>query len=128
MLLGSFSALELAGSRLRSIQLSRCRPELTDEAVQHLSAISTLQSVDLDHCGLVTDAGVRFLSKLPRLRRLCLVNTKVTSDGVASLYSARTLQYLRLGRGVQLSDGHLQWLKHRMIRVRTADRLVFRAD
>lgn len=66
----------------------RCVP-VTDAGLGHLSGMSSLRIVCIEHAPQVTDAGLKYLAGLRSLQVLRLYGTGVTSAGVAGLQRAR---------------------------------------
>jgi hypothetical protein len=69
--------------------------QITDRSLQILSSMESLEQVDLYECLKITDAGLPFLARLPRLREVhidslpgvTLEGTKVFRPGVHVYYS-----------------------------------------
>jgi hypothetical protein len=60
--------------------------QITDESLQILGRMDSLERIELHHCARITDAGLPFLAGLPRLRELALGGLPgVTRDGVAAI-------------------------------------------
>lgn len=67
--------------RLRLLRISGA----TDATATNLSAIKTLQTLELNKCPRLTDAGLAHLAKLPELRALQLDGADVTAEGISAL-------------------------------------------
>lgn len=64
--------------RIKSLQLNRTRAN--DESIVTLDAIKTLEHIDLTRTK-VTDAGLKYISNLPNLKKLILRRSLVTQEG-----------------------------------------------
>lgn len=56
-------------------------------SLEHLGRLTGLSSLDLQVCVQVGDSGLRRLSGLTELERLCLLGKRVTTAGIARLCS-----------------------------------------
>ncbi len=85
----------------------------TDEALAYIGMLRSLESLDLGRLlsdVSVSDAGLRHLQELTRLRVLILTNTPVGDEGIAHLKRLAELRYLALC-GTQVSDSGLAHLR-----------------
>ena len=69
-----------------------------------------LKELDLSRCSKITDAGIRHLSSIPSLERLCISETGVTAEGIMFLFSLTNLRVLDLG-GLPVTDMALSSLQ-----------------
>ena len=60
------------------------KPRITDAGLKHLRGLTKLKTLDLNGRP-ITDAGLTPLAELKNLHRLLLDSTKVTEPGVATL-------------------------------------------
>ena len=72
--------------------------------------MTSLKELNLSRCMKVTDAGIKHLLSIPRLEKLHLSQTGVTSVGVKLLCALRNLSDLDLG-GLPISDQALSSLQ-----------------
>jgi internalin A len=79
--------------------------KITDMTLQHLSGMSTLESLDIGFVQ-VTDVGLDQLTYLPSLTELMLGGNKLSDVGLQSLRQLTGLTYLDLG-GAQRTDSGL---------------------
>lgn len=63
-----------------TVVLEMANPDVTDETLKHLAAMSRLQELSLNE-SQVTDAGLKLLAQLPKLQQLRLRNTRITDAG-----------------------------------------------
>ncbi len=70
-------------------------PDTTDQSLQDFHSLGDVQTISLAHTQ-VTDAGLKFLSKFPRLLSLDLSHTKITDAGVIELQRLSHLSHLSL--------------------------------
>ncbi|WP_435021058.1 leucine-rich repeat domain-containing protein [Tundrisphaera sp. TA3] len=85
------------------------RGKLDDAAMSHVARLGGLESVNLDGCKGVTDAGLAQLTGLRRLRSLALPGTVATGSSLRHLAGLHELQLLDLV-GVPLADADLAHL------------------
>lgn len=85
--------------------------QMTDEMLAQAAEIPHLTVLKLGNCKQLTDAGVRHLAKLPRLRELDLSHTRVTDDGLKVLRELPGLRSLNLVM-TMVTDAGLQHLEH----------------
>ena len=62
-------------------------PQLTDKGIAHLQAMHSLTELRLGSTG-ITDAGLKYLYGLQKLKKIELLETKVTPAGIAALQQA----------------------------------------
>ncbi|MGC3971316.1 MAG: hypothetical protein QM775_29445 [Pirellulales bacterium] len=74
---------QLGGLKLTALAISKA--EITDEALQTVSAMPTLLTLRLENDAKLTDAGIALLTKLPKLEHIALANSQLTDRGVAEL-------------------------------------------
>jgi hypothetical protein len=93
----------LRGSDGNVIEVSLARTWASDDDVERLTAIKTLQRLDLSFT-YVTDAGVQKLQELPDLKELNLETAEALTDAAASYL--RGLKHLEklVFRGVDITD------------------------
>lgn len=70
-------------------------PDTTDQSLQNFRSLSDVHTISLAHTQ-ITDAGLKFLSKFPRLLSLDLSHTKISDAGVIELQRLRPLSHLSL--------------------------------
>ena len=85
-----------------------CNAKFTDVVVAHLSALTSLKSLNLSKTR-VTDAGLAHLSALTSLELLYLGETQVTDAGLAHLSALTSLELLYLGE-TQVTNAGLEHL------------------
>ena len=68
---------------------------ITDATVQRIASLQQLEYLNLHRCHHVTNASVRAISRLPRLRELWLAGRTVNDDAVSLLTTLDTLKRLR---------------------------------
>jgi hypothetical protein len=104
---GSLTDAELeclpAFPELRTLRLSGCFPENTDNGLKSLRGLSKLQLLDLRGERQVTDAGLEHIAGLTQLQELRLNYTQVTNAGLEHLKRLSQLRYLDV-RGTQVTD------------------------
>ena len=71
-------------------------PETNDKTLEDVEGLNEVQTISLAHTK-ITDSGLRFLAKFPRLNRLDLSHTAVTDDGLIELQRLRKISELNLG-------------------------------
>src|SRR5690606_16186330 len=74
--------------RLKRLQLHRhpawhTPQQLSDECVPALLKLAELE--DLSISGKVTDAGLQQIARIPKLKRLMILDTEITANGLAAL-------------------------------------------
>jgi len=79
----------------------------TDEQLVFAEGTTTLDSVSLVNSDL-TDAGIKSLATLPKLRRLSLEGTKVTDAGLGELCNIETLEFVDLSNTAITEKGLAQ--------------------
>lgn len=84
-------------------------PEVTDEGVAQLAALSKLDTLLLCSTA-ITDDSLAVVSQLPNLQRLYLDNTDITDVGLAHLARCRTLKELSL-RATKITSAGVAHLK-----------------
>jgi len=70
--------------------------QMTDALLERVSRLATLQALNLGSCRLVTDRGVRHLSRLGALRHLNLAGTAITDNGLEVLRHLPALETINL--------------------------------
>lgn len=65
--------------------LKLCGAGITDDGLENLSKCPDITDLHLQFAPKVTDAGTRTLTRLTKLRRLCIEHTQMTPRGVESL-------------------------------------------
>jgi hypothetical protein len=90
---GDAATESIAGLRhLKTYYAGRTR--ITDRTLEILGGIDSLERVELWNCAGVTDAGLPFLAKLPRLREVVLQNMpNVTLEGTATFPAGVQVEY-----------------------------------
>lgn len=84
-------------------------PQLTDDMLTHLRTLRALEHLELGDCTQVSDLGLKYVSKLVSLRRLCLkFCQKLTGAGLRHL-AALDLQELDLYDCVVSRIGAQSW-------------------
>ncbi len=66
---------------------------ITDRTPELLSGMDTLESVTFDKCAGLTNAGIRNLARLPRLKELSISGQRITADVATSFGSTVTVHY-----------------------------------
>ncbi len=94
---------------------------VTDAGVRHLARLSRLRHLDLSGTG-ITDRGLEVLRALPELETISLAWTKVTDAGIAHLSGCERLSNVNL-QGTSSGDGALRALagKARLCQLRTGN-------
>lgn len=92
---------------ITSLKLGGSR-SVTDAGMRHLSRLSRLRYLDLSGTG-ITDQGLEVLRALPELETISLAWTGVTDDGVANLSGCERLVNVNL-QGTSSGDGALRAL------------------
>ena len=80
---------------LKNLQRIELDPHFGDVAVEHLAAMTALESLDLSRHP-ITDASTKLLAELPHLTSLNLAETKISNPGVAALSKSSSLRELML--------------------------------
>src|SRR6185503_46271 len=93
----SLTSLDLSGSKA-----------LTDEGLQHLHRLPTLEHLDVSGTA-ITDRGLEVLRHLPALKHLSLAGTRVTDAGASHLSQCHELEHLNLS-WTATGDGALRAL------------------
>ncbi|MCZ6651739.1 MAG: hypothetical protein O7D91_01750 [Planctomycetota bacterium] len=94
---------------LQSLILDNCA-QITDAGLEHIAALTRLQSLSLDHCTQITDAGLRQVANLTGLQYLSLIRCKqITKSGWQYLSALTGLRSLSLG-GTKIDDAALKHL------------------
>lgn len=93
---------------LRFLSLAETR--ITDEGLEHLLALKSLQELHLDHTE-ITDQGLSLIAALHGLQVLDLKGTKITDAGIARLRPLTNLRGLYLTR-TRISDAGLRYVAH----------------
>ena len=89
------------------VVLQMANPDVTDNSLESLQAMKTLQELDLSGTQ-VTDAGLKILESLPALSKLRLARTKITDQGFHStLFAKDSLMQLDLS-GTQVGRETVQ--------------------
>jgi hypothetical protein len=96
--------------QLQSVNLQQC-DKVTDAGAQSLAQCPQLQSVNLQGCDKLTDAGVQGLAQCPQLQSVNLRRCgKVTDAGVESLAQCPQLQSVNLSYCDKVTDAGVQRL------------------
>src|SRR5215510_11744642 len=67
---------------------------ITDESLEMLSRIKSLEEISFEGCKFITDAGIPFLTTLPRLREISVGGCpKVTGSGMTGFASSVRVNY-----------------------------------
>ena len=84
---------------------------VTDATPAHVATLERLETAQL-YTGSFTDAGLRHLAALPRIRKIDIPNNggRFTDAALESLARSKTLEELRL-RGDHITDGGLRHLE-----------------
>ncbi len=90
--------------RLGTILLILRDSAISDEALRHLEAVSSLQQLQLKNTG-VTDEGLESLARLENLELLMLSGTQVTDQGLSHLVRLPRLRSLDLGDTLVTQEG-----------------------
>jgi hypothetical protein len=87
----AIARLESLGARIRyfdgrvwEVDLSTCTKKPTDDDLALLEPLAELEDIDLSDAP-VTDAGLRHLRGLKKLRSVVVTNTRITSQGIKEL-------------------------------------------
>jgi hypothetical protein len=78
---------------------------VTDAGVSHLAGCRRLEELDLRGGSQISDEGLRVLSRWPRLKLLCLSDSRCTDRGLAHVGQMRQLTSLNLDYAVVTDDG-----------------------
>jgi hypothetical protein len=94
---------------------------VTDAGIRQLARLPRLRRLDLARCG-ITDGGLAVLRELPQLEWLGLASTAITDAGARSLAACDQLRALDLS-GTRTGDGAIRALagKSRLRELRTGD-------
>lgn len=86
----------------------------TDAALEELSAFPELTSLHIINCPGITDAGLKHIAVLTKLRRLDLRGSSISDQGLDQLANLKELRELSLKRTAVSDDGlvHLEELKN----------------
>jgi len=79
-------------------------PVPDDGDLRLIARLKHLEDLQINEPGLITDAGIRALASLPRLKTLSCSFGDVTPEGLASLAECRTLRRLSLSVGRMNDD------------------------
>lgn len=77
--------------RLKELNLTGC-VLITNEGLKHLSRLTSLQELSLRRCSLITNDGLKYLPK--SIIGLSLQFTSVTQDGVKSMPKSAIVRFL----------------------------------
>ena len=94
--------------KLKKLRLAR--NQVSDIALETLSACTLLEELDLSEDSLITNSGMVHLAKLTGLRKLNLWRVQISDEGVLMLGSLTQLEWLNLDN-TKLSDAGLPALK-----------------
>jgi hypothetical protein len=72
---------------LRSLELDY-NIDITDDGLAHIARLTHLLDLDLRGCAAITDDGINHLRRLSRLRRLRVVDTRITEQGKRAIEEA----------------------------------------
>jgi hypothetical protein len=101
-------------SKLKKLkELSFYKTQLNDECLAVIgssSCLINLESLIFHQCQSFTDVGVRHLSKLPRLRNLCVFGSMIRDEGLEHISFIETLEILDLGRCDYFTENGLRHL------------------
>jgi internalin A len=78
------------------IEVSLTGDKFTDEDLNHLREFKRLQVLHLSGASKITDAGLKVVGELKKLKQLSLSDTKVTDSGLKELSALTNLQKLDL--------------------------------
>lgn len=84
---------------------------VTDADLQHLEALAELEDLSVAGCRKVSDAGVKHVGGLRKLRRLDLMDTQLTDAGIENLKGMECLEELRID-GTRVTGAALTRLAH----------------
>ena len=70
--------------------------EMTDAVIERISRLDHVTSLNLNGSKQLTDAGLRFLERMPRLRHLDLSGTEITDRGLEVLRQLKELKTINL--------------------------------
>jgi hypothetical protein len=82
---------------------------MTDEGLTYFANCKRLYSLDLQYCREISDRGIEIVSHFSSLRRLQLLGTGITDEGLASLRRLKYLEYLGLTDTRVTGRGFEQW-------------------
>jgi hypothetical protein len=100
----SDSQLDVIG-RVTTLRQLFLKGPITDSGLRALQRLSNLEDLDLS-LTRISDAGViELVPRLPNLKRLVLLGTRVSDDALATLMSARSLKTLDLTLTRTTNDG-----------------------
>jgi hypothetical protein len=86
----------LAVMRERRLPGLRAHGQMTDALLERFTRIESITMLDLDGSRALTDEGLRYLARLPRLRRLNLAGCAITDRGLEVLRHLRALESVAL--------------------------------
>jgi hypothetical protein len=86
----------LAAMRERKLSAIHATGQMTDEVLERVSHMDHVEELDLNGSRGVTDAGLRHLARLPRLRSLTLAGCPIGDAGLEALRHAESLEQLNL--------------------------------
>lgn len=85
--------------------------QASPEGIHHASRIGTLLRLDVSYAPTVTDADLKHLAAMPRLRELKLGHAQITNDGLQSLAACKSLKLLQITRLKEVTDAGVQQLQ-----------------
>lgn len=78
--------------KIEHLSVANCL--ITDRGLDSIMQCSSIKKLFLDNCKRISIAGIKKVSAMPNLKRLCLKGTKVNDDAVESLSKMKSLQRL----------------------------------
>ncbi len=94
---------------LRHLKLNYCI-SITDGALQGISGLTALETLELEGCEHLTGEGLVALRRMPQLTSLNLSRCTRVQSGLVSLSGLTRLRCLTLGWCILLADGQLTHL------------------
>jgi len=82
--------------------------QMTDDLLERVSRLDSIQSLDLEGCTSVTDDGLKHLARMPQLRHLNLTCPAMTDRGLEVLGSLTQLETLKIFHVQSITDAGLK--------------------
>jgi hypothetical protein len=93
----------LAAIRSRGLTAVHASGQMSDDVLERISRLEQVEELDLSGSRAITDAGLRHLTRMPRLRHLNLGGCAVGDAGIAALGRVGSLERLMLA-GTEVTD------------------------